>query len=192
MMNTNASELCVLSSLAGLHPKLTDETSATAVCCSQSCLTRRPCHQNMPVDEEPGQLRRVATPRLVCYQVLSHWLLPWHTVERRRSRTSCCLWLILQRLWSIQPAVASGVQEITGAIAGVHRKKSVLIIALFLMLSPSLFSSLSYQWSHTSLNITFNNPGKDQCSCINNRNNPMQVNTLLRAWTTLVGHGEDV
>ncbi|KAG7319257.1 hypothetical protein KOW79_017731 [Hemibagrus wyckioides] len=67
-MNTNASELCVLSSLAGLHPKLTDETSATAVCCSQSCLTRRPCHQNMPVDEEPGQLRRVATPRLVCYQ----------------------------------------------------------------------------------------------------------------------------
>ncbi|KAK2821227.1 hypothetical protein Q7C36_020570 [Tachysurus vachellii] len=68
-MNTNTSELCTLSSLSGLHPELTDETNAAAVCCSQSCLTRRPCHQNMPVDGELGQPRRAATPRLVCYQL---------------------------------------------------------------------------------------------------------------------------
>lgn len=78
MMNTNTSELSVRSSLPGLHPKLTDETSAVDVCRSQSCLTRWLCHENMPVDGEPGQLRRVDTPRPVSYRVLSHWLLPWH------------------------------------------------------------------------------------------------------------------
>lgn len=127
MMNTNTSELSTLSSLPRLPPKLTDETSTADVCCSQSCLTRWPCHENMPVDEDAGQLRRVATPRPECYQVLSHWLLPWHTGERWRSRTPCCLWLILQRFRSIQPAVANGVPEITSNIIGIHQKKSNLL-----------------------------------------------------------------